>query len=148
MEFNVKRIEESDLQEIARLEKEIFPDPWGMLGLSESLKQNHTVLLGAWVDGKLVGYLIFYFSIDEGEIARIAVDKAMRRQGVASHLLLGLETICEDKKIKKILLDVRESNETAIQFYKSHGFMEDGVRKNFYTKPAEDAVLMSRVLGR
>lgn len=145
---SVKKIEESDLEKVAYLEKEIFPDPWGMIGLKESLYQNHTVLLGAWIDEKLIGYVIFYFSCDEGEIARIAVEKSARRQGVASHLLLELENVCEEKKIVKMLLDVRESNETAIEFYKSHGFTEDGLRKNFYTNPTEDAVLMSRELGK
>ena len=146
--LSVKRIEESDLEIIACLEREIFPDPWGMIGLKESLYQNHTVLLGAWLDEKLVGYVIFYFSCEEGEIASNAVDESVRRQGVASHLLLELENVCEEKKIEKILLDVRESNETAIEFYKSHGFIEDGLRKNFYTKPTEDAILMSRELGK
>lgn len=141
-------MQETDLEKVAELEKEIFPDPWGMIGLKESLYQNHTVLLGAWKDEKLVGYVIFYFAADEGEIVRIAVDPSVRRQGVASHLLLELEDVCEEKKIIKLLLDVRESNETAIQFYKSHGFTEDGIRKKFYTKPEEDAVLMSRELGK
>ena len=146
--LSIKRIKEEDLEIIAAFEKEIFPDPWGMIGLKESLYQNHTVLLGAWEEEKLVGYVIFYFAADEGEIARIAVEPSMRRKGVASHLLLELENICEEKKIVKMLLDVRETNETAIEFYKSHGFTEDGIRKNFYTKPEEDAVLMSRGLGK
>lgn len=146
--LSIKRIKEEDLEIIAAFEKEIFPDPWGMIGLKESLYQNHTVLLGAWEEEKLVGYVIFYFAADEGEIARIAVEPSMRRKGVASHLLLELENICEEKKIVKMLLDVRETNETAIEFYKSHGFTEDGIRKNFYTKPVEDAVLMSRGLGK
>ena len=146
--LSIKRIKEEDLEIIATFEKEIFPDPWGMIGLKESLYQNHTVLLGAWEEEKLVGYVIFYFAADEGEIVRIAVEPSMRRKGVASHLLLELENICEEKKIVKMLLDVRETNETAIEFYKSHGFTEDGIRKNFYTKPVEDAVLMSRGLGK
>ena len=146
--LSIKRIKEEDLEIIAAFEKEIFPDSWGMIGLKESLYQNHTVLLGAWEEEKLVGYVIFYFAADEGEIARIAVEPSMRRKGVASHLLLELENICEEKKIVKMLLDVRETNETAIEFYKSHGFTEDGIRKNFYTKPVEDAVLMSRGLGK
>ena len=146
--LSIKRIKEEDLEIIAAFEKEIFPDSWGMIGLKESLYQNHTVLLGAWEEEKLVGYVIFYFAADEGEIVRIAVEPSMRRKGVASHLLLELENICEEKKIVKMLLDVRETNETAIEFYKSHGFTEDGIRKNFYTKPEEDAVLMSRGLGK
>lgn len=148
MALEIKRLEEEDIERVCELEKEIFSDSWGMVGLMESLHQRYTLLLGAWLDGRLCGYVIVYFAADEGEIARIAVDKALRRQGVAGHLLLELESICEEKQIRKILLDVRESNVQAIQFYKSHGFVEDGIRKNYYTKPAEDAILMSRELGK
>ena len=144
----VKSITDSDIERICRLEKQIFPDPWGMNGLSESLHQKHVVILGAWAEEKLVGYLIFYFSMDEGEIARIAVDEAYRRQGVAGKIFSELEDICKEKQIGKVFLEVRKSNLTAIEFYKNHGFIEDGVRKNFYTKPVEDAVLMSVALGK
>lgn len=144
----VKRIEEKDLDTLAALEQEIFSDSWSREGLEESLSQNHALLLGAWADDVLAGYLVFYYSPGEGEIVRIATAESMRRKGIASHLLLELENVCEEKEIEKLFLEVRESNETAIEFYKSHGFTEDGLRKNFYTKPVEDAVLMSRSLGK
>lgn len=146
--LDIREIEEKDVEEIHRLEEKNFSDPWGNVGILESLRQKHTVLLGAWVDGKLSGYVIVYLYIDEGEIARIAVDEPCRRQGVASCLLLELENICKEKQIMRLLLDVRESNTAAIKFYKYHGFKEDGRRKNFYTKPAEDAILMSRKIGK
>ncbi len=62
--------------------------------------------------------------------------------------MLKLENICEERKINKILLDVRESNAAARTFYEEEGFAEDGIRQNFYDDPKEDAVLMSRRLGR
>ena len=93
---------------------------------------------------KVVGYCIMYYVLDEGEIARIAVDDTCKRQGVGRAILNQVECICKEKAITKILLDVRESNETARAFYRDYGFVEDGIRKNFYEMPKEHAVLMSK----
>lgn len=146
--LTIRRMKESDIPEVARLEKEIFPDPWSEGAISETFEQEHTLLLVAYEDRKLIGYLILYFVLEEGEIARIAVIPECRRQGVGARMLLELEDLCEDNGITKLLLDVRESNETAISFYTSYGFVQDGVRRNFYSDPQEDGILMSREIGK
>jgi len=130
--FCIRRMREEDLADVARLEKEIFSDPWSENAIRESLE-----------DGVLVGYLIVYYVLEDGEIARIAVESDFRRNGVASRLLKELAFICADNGVNKLLLDVRESNESAKAFYKKKGFVLDGVRKNYYTNPTENAILMS-----
>lgn len=92
---------------------------------------------------QLLGYVIFYYVLDEGEIARIATSPQHRRQGVAVRLLEKMRAFSYEQNITRWLLDVRISNETAIHFYKAAGFAKDGVRKNFYANPPEDAILMS-----
>ena len=146
--LTIRRMKESDIPEVARLEKEIFPDPLSEGAISETFGQEQTLLLVAYEDRKLIGYLILYFVLEEGEIARIAVIPECRRQGVGARMLLELEDLCEDNGITKLLLDVRESNETAISFYTSYGFVQDGVRRNFYSDPQEDGILMSREIGK
>lgn len=146
--LTIRRMKESDIPEVAKLEKEIFPDPWSEGAISETLEQEQTLLMVAYEDRKLIGYLILYFVLEEGEIARIAVIPECRRQGVGARMLLELEDLCEDNGITKLLLDVRESNETAISFYTSYGFVQDGVRRNFYSNPQEDGILMSREIGK
>lgn len=146
--LTIRRMKESDIPEVARLEKVIFPDPWSEGAISETFEQEQTLLLVAYEDRKLIGYLILYFVLEEGEIARIAVIPECRRQGVGARMLLELEDLCEDNGITKLLLDVRESNETAISFYTSYGFVQDGVRRNFYSDPQEDGILMSREIGK
>ena len=96
----------------------------------------------------LIGYVIFYYVLDEGEIARVAVDPAYRRKGAAARLLHAVEDFCEEKGIDRLMLEVRKSNVPAISFYREYGFAEDGIRKNYYKNPVEDAVLMSRKAGR
>ena len=144
----VRRAKEQEIEEIARLEQEIFSDPWSLAAIRETWGQKQARILGAWLDGQMAGYVIVYFAADESEIARIAVDEKFRRQGVAGALLEGMERVLAGKGIVRLMLDVRKSNAAALRFYLSRGFKEDGVRKNFYTNPIEDAILMSRGLGR
>lgn len=147
-DIDVREIEEKDIEQVHELEKRCFSDAWSITGIRESLKQRHTVLLGAWLNGKLSGYVIAYFSIDDCEIARIAVDELCRRKGASLRLLEELKRICRGKRVEKLMLDVRESNEAAVRLYRKFGFTEDGIRKDFYEKPQENAVLMSAAIGK
>ena len=146
--LEIRIAKEQEIEEIARLEQEIFPDPWSLKALRDTWNQKQAQILGAWLDGQMAGYVIVYFAADESEIARIAVDEKFRRQGVAGALLDGMERVLAGKGIVRLMLDVRKSNAAALRFYLSRAFKEDGVRKNFYTNPIEDAILMSRGLGR
>ena len=143
----IRRMRQEDIPFVAELEKQTFSDAWSENALSETLAQKQTILLTAFEDKKLIGYVILYYMLEEGEIARIAVSPEHRRQGVGARLLLELESLCADNGISKLLLDVRESNMPAYAFYEEHGFVKDGIRKNFYTGPKENAVLMSCEIG-
>jgi len=143
-EVIVRLMEEMDSSCITRLEQEIFSDAWSEQGVLETRQQKHSLILVACEEKEIVGYIIFYYVIDEGEIARIAVAQKKRKQGVGSQLICGLEKACREKGISRILLDVRAGNQNAVQFYRTHGFETDGIRRNFYQNPGEDALLMSR----
>ena len=143
----IRRMRQEDVPFVAELERQTFTDAWSENALSETLAQKQTILLTAFEDKKLIGYVILYYVLEEGEIARIAVSQEHRRQGVGARLLLELESLCLDNGISKLLLDVRESNVSAYSFYEEHGFVKDGIRKNFYTEPKEHAVLMSCEIG-
>ena len=142
--IKVSLISENDIAAVAALEKEIFSDAWSEKSIQETFEQNHAIIIGAWEEDVLVGYVIFYYVLDEGEIARIAVSPQYRRKGIADRLFTGVLKECEKKVITRILLDVRVSNEPAIAFYKKCGFNEDGIRKGFYEQPKENALLMSK----
>ena len=125
-------ISEADFQElpeIAALEREIFPDAWSLKSLEETWKQKNAAIFVAKTKEGMAGYLIFYYVLEEGEIARIATEHSVRRQG--------------EQKITRIMLEVRENNEAARQFYGKCGFTKDGIRRNYYENPKENAVLMS-----
>ena len=143
----VRNMIESDVEAIATMESAVFSDAWTAKSIEDTDNQPQAFIMTAELDGKVAGYCIVYFVLDEGEIARIAVDNCFRRQGVGRKLLEQVERTCKEKGIIRLMLDVRESNESARAFYKSLGFEVDGVRKNFYEMPKENAVLMSKVPG-
>lgn len=158
--IEIKKDQHQYISEIAALESDIFPDPWSEKSIRDTF-ENPQARIWAIISrqappcscastspehaGKpqLLGYVIFYYVLDEGEIARIATSPQHRRQGVAVRLLEKMRAFSYEQNITRWLLDVRISNETAIHFYKAAGFAEDGVRKNFYANPPEDAILMS-----
>ena len=158
--IEIKKDQQQYISEIAALESDIFPDPWSEKSIRDTL-ENPQARIWAIIsrqappcscastapehagEPQLLGYVIFYYVLDEGEIARIATSPQHRRQGVAVRLLEKMRAFSYEQNITRWLLDVRISNETAIHFYKAVGFAKDGVRKNFYANPPEDAILMS-----
>lgn len=141
-----RKMMEQDIENIAELEKHIFSDAWTAKSIYETFCEKQAFITVAEDEGQVVGYCVMYYVMDEGEIARIAVDKEKRRLGVGNELLDYTLACCRQKGLTRILLDVRESNESARNFYIKHGFSEDGVRRDFYDRPKENAVLMSKVL--
>lgn len=146
-EIIVRELKVEDSAAVAEMEQQIFSDSWSEKSVLETVQQKQSVCFAAEKAGHLLGYLLAYHAADEAEIARIAVQKEARRQGAAGKLMQALEHYCEEHKMEKLLLDVRESNEAARSFYTKNRFVEDGIRQGFYVNPSEDAVLMSRQLG-
>ncbi len=111
---------------------------------SEAEKENGIVIC-AYADMCAVGLICGFFAADEAEIASIAVDSNYRRQGIGDQLITEfLEQLPE--YTSSIFLEVRESNISALSLYKKHGFSSVGMRKNFYSEPIENAILMKKAL--
>ncbi len=138
----VRTMQVKDIETVAKLEEAIFSQPWSHKGFLDALNLSHTVFLVAEEDGKILGYIGMYFSMDEGEITNIAVDPVARCHGIGGMLLGEMIKEAERRSIAKIVLEVRVSNESAIRLYERHGFMKRGIRKGFYEFPKEDACIM------
>ena len=99
-----------------------------------------------WVaenDGQVAGFLAARKLADEMEILNLAVAPASQRQGIAGQLLRTAMKWAAAEGIAKIYLEVRASNAPAKAFYKSHGFRAIGTRLNYYSDPADDALLLT-----
>ena len=140
----VKRVTPEDtalLREISALEAVIFTDAWSEESIFAAAENLRTRILAALDDqDALMGYLIVTQVMDVADIDNIAVSPDFRRQGIASLLLdTALEQMDAD-----VFLEVRASNAPAIGLYQKSGFARIGIRRNYYEKPREDAILMKR----
>ena len=135
----IKKLTSNDINyidQIFNLEKEIFKNSAFNKGYIETLIEgNNTFIYIYLIEDKICGYLMVLDSIDVYEILAIATIEKYRNKGIAQELL--------DKiKIKDIFLEVRESNQVAINFYKKNKFKEISIRKNYYSEPNENAIIM------
>ena len=140
--LTVRQMEEADLGNVARIEASIFSKPWSEEGFRDSLKLPNTVYLVAEQDGSIAGYIGMLCVLDEGEITNVAVAEGFRRQGIGERLLSSLLQAGRKEGVDSFTLEVRESNSSARRLYRKLGFQEEGIRRNFYEKPTEDAILM------
>jgi ribosomal-protein-alanine N-acetyltransferase len=133
---------EADLTEVCAIEQETFSDPWSEEDFRSSLREANNGYLIAEIDGKVAGYCGYWGIAGEGYIYNVAVKKEYRRQQIGQGMLKNLIASSLDKGIATFTLEVRSSNEAAIQLYQRLGFERAGLRKDFYSKPKEDAVIM------
>jgi ribosomal-protein-alanine N-acetyltransferase len=144
----VERMAVTDLDEIVRLEKESFTDPWPRKAFDIQLGDGSSIMLAARMavpgGGEIVGYLCAYLIFEELQLASVAVKENFRRQGIARRLILEMIRQGREGGAKEIWLDVRESNEAARRLYDELGFREVYRRKNYYRKPKEDALVLFR----
>lgn len=141
-------MDRSHIEQIAALERECFSTPWSEAMLTEVLFDSQaSFIVAESEDGGVLGYAGLQVVLDEGYIDNIAVEPNARRHGVADELL---DVFCRfgEANLAFLTLEVRASNEPAIALYRKHGFEEAGRRKNYYTKPTEDAVIMTRYFKR
>ena len=135
---------EHHLAALAEIEKACFHAPWSESMLREELGKG--LFLVAERDGQAVGYIGCQTVLDEGYITNVAVSPDARRQGIARALIAKLTDEARAAGLAFVTLEARASNAPAIALYEGAGFVRVGVRKNFYTAPAEDAVLMTLFL--
>ncbi|EJU07532.1 ribosomal protein S18-alanine N-acetyltransferase [Fusobacterium hwasookii] len=124
------------IEQIFNLEKEIFKNSAFTKESTENLiKEDNSFIYTYLIDEKVCGYLMVLDIIDVYEILAIATIEEYRNNGIAQELLDKIKT-------KDIFLEVRESNQVAINFYKKNKFKEISVRKNYYSEPNENAIIM------
>jgi ribosomal-protein-alanine acetyltransferase len=116
----------------------------------ESYDQAHSsgqIVLIAEIAGQICGFLVARIITDEAEILNTAVDPAHRREGIGTALLEAAITAAQAHNAKSIYLEVRESNSAAISFYRQHGFEKTAERRQYYSGPTENAVVMKKLTG-
>lgn len=134
----------SHIDGVALIEKECFSTPWTKDGIESELSNENARFFVAEYMGETAGYLGMHIVLDECYIANVAVREKFRRKGIADKLLSVGEEKAKKESCAFISLEVRVSNEKAIALYKKRGYNEVGIRKNFYSDPTENALIMTK----
>ncbi len=143
---SVRPMTESDIQQIAKLEKQCFSEPWSENSLKEELT-NETARFYVLHSGeKLIGYIGANNICGEVYITNVAVNEEFRSKGYGKKLVDHLVKQAEAENALFVTLEVRESNKKAIRLYEKCGFKRAGERKNFYSKPTENAWIYTLIL--
>jgi [ribosomal protein S18]-alanine N-acetyltransferase len=135
-----------DVEDIAAIEKRAFSDPWSANSF-RALFGNplvHFAIAEDAATGRILGYVVAWFVVDEGEIANLAVADDARRSGVGATLLDHAIGAARQRHCQVVFLEVRESNAAARALYASRGFQVAGRRLKYYRKPVEDALVLRR----
>ena len=132
-----------EVNEIATLQSQTFTNPWSADSLRWEIANTDVARLYVMrADGVLIGFCAAWVILDELHINSVAIDAAWRRQGLASRLL---RDVCQDavrSGARQATLEVRRSNTAALTLYERLGFACEGVRKDYYQSPREDALVL------
>ena len=138
-----------DVQALAKLDKECFSLPWSVQAFRDELSKNEVAFyLVASIGEEIIGFVGQWGILDEGHITNVAVHPSFRRKGIGELMLSELIRISEETGIFSHTLEVRTSNEVAINLYKKFGFKIAGVRKEYYSDNLEDALILWRKSDR
>lgn len=140
----VRWADREDLGAVAELERLCFSIPWSPAAIEEAFSNELYRFAVVEEEGRAVGYANFRIVADEGEIERVAVHPDFRRRGHGRKLMEAMVEYSRKRGVKNMTLDVRVNNEKAINLYESCGFAREGLRKDYYREPTEDAIIMWR----
>jgi [ribosomal protein S18]-alanine N-acetyltransferase len=146
--FTIRRMEMKDLDDISEVEKLSFSIPWSRESFISELKTN---LFARYLviehDKKVIGYGGMWIVLDEAHITNIAIHPEFRGQRLGEKLMRELMSIAWSSGAASMTLEVRKSNEIAKNLYRKFGFVEEGIRRGYYTDNGEDAIIMWAALA-
>ncbi len=139
----VKRMSSEDVTDVHKIEMGSFSSPWSEQSFVQEINQNH--LARYWViefENKIIGYGGCWMIVDEAHITNIAIKDEYRGMGFGKKLVMGMMDDMMGEDVHSVTLEVRKSNHIAQKMYKSLGFKIEGLRKNYYDTPNEDALIL------
>lgn len=147
-EFLIERLTSDKFCEVAELERLCFSLPWSEKSLELLLDGKNVGFVAIdKATGRVAAYGGMLAVLDEGQITNIATHPEYRRRGLGQSVLHALVEYATETGLNIISLEVRESNVAAISLYEKLGFLTAGVRKNFYTSPRENGIVMTKSIG-
>jgi ribosomal-protein-alanine N-acetyltransferase len=140
----IQRLDFADVDAIDEIEQQAMPAPWSRMMFVSEIAKPTSICLGAFVDDRLVAYVIVSRYVDAWHVMNLVVAPEHRRQGIAKRLLNAVFELAGEDDTRGFTLEVRVSNDAAIDLYENLGFRGQGVRRGYYTDNREDALIMWR----
>lgn len=137
-----RMMRKEDLPQVAALEENCFSSPWRFQDFEDALEKDYYFYMVAQHEEKIVAMAGLILSPGEADITNVAVAESYRRKQISYRLLQQLMAEGEKRGIMDFTLEVRQQNAPAIALYKKLGFVSEGVRRNFYTNPTDNAIIM------
>lgn len=142
-EINIRRMQSTDIDAVLVVENKAFTTPWSRVAFEEEIGNNDLAHYLVLVDGdRVVGYAGFWLVIDEAHVTNIALDPGYHSKGLGTLLLEHMIVNAKLLGAASMTLEVRPSNAAARKLYSKRGFVERGVRPNYYAELGEDAIIM------
>jgi ribosomal-protein-alanine N-acetyltransferase len=146
-DFVIRQMTVADMPAVMALEKQAFKNPWSPELLQRELQHEWSTILLVEEERKeggplLLGLAIFWIVHDEVHVLNVATAPEHRRRGVARAVMDEVLARGRTRRCTLATLEVRRSNEPALQLYKSFGFRPVGIRPNYYVDEGEDAIVM------
>jgi ribosomal-protein-alanine N-acetyltransferase len=142
-EIFMRTMRERDIPEVLEIENLSFSTPWSDTAFINEIHKPYSLTKVAVLEDKIIGYICVNNIVDEGHFLNLAVHPDFRRRGIAKTLAEKVLKELRENSCRYIYLEVRVSNFEARKFYEHLGFRVMGMRKNYYTLPAEDAIVMA-----
>jgi ribosomal-protein-alanine acetyltransferase len=146
--YLIRQPETADMPAVARLEAEVFPDPWpSHLYLQEVGQPLRFQRVACEMGGAVVAYLFACWQVDELHVLKVATHPLFQGRGLATELIAHARAEAERAHARGLLLEVRPSNRSAVALYRHLGFKLIGRRPRYYTD-GEDALVMFLTVPR
>ena len=135
-----------DLDQVVDIEQNLFSVPWTKEGFLTYLMKKETMFFVVEEKERILGYCSMMTVLDEGDILNVAVRSDRQKEGIGQFLVDSMLRMAEMQGIRLVHLEVRQGNGTARRLYQRLGFKEDGLRRDYYENPVENAVLMTKTM--
>jgi len=144
---HVRRMAAADVETVVGIETDAFSSPWSAETFRSLLERPGLELLVLEDERRgVIGYAVLWCILDQGELANVAIAPRLRRRGLGAHLLSCVLDRARERGVQTMFLEVRASNESALELYRRFGFRDVGRRKGYYDRPREDALIMAAKL--
>jgi len=148
--YFIRRMREGDLDAVREIERLSFSNPWSdntFRGEIQNTAISFPMVVVRRPGEEVVGYVIYWRIRDDVQVNNIAVHPDCRGLGLGEAMMRFAIASSREAGATFITLEVRQSNTSALTLYRKLGFEIMGTRKNYYTKPDEDAYVMALVLS-